>query len=156
MNVADVMKRRTVLAALGALVAGCTSSCEHAVEPAGFVEPAGDIACVEQPGDGVVVTMAGVDEMDYVKTTILPMRDPGLTPLELARDQLEDFPVLRNGLAYFSYDYDEITVKSRYDQLRHQNWLRSYWKDRRGTGVVPNKRPFRLDDGVFSVYWIAY
>jgi hypothetical protein len=126
------------------------------VEPTGLVEPAGDIACVEQPGNDVIVTMAGVDEMDCVKTTILPMRDPDLTPLEITNHQITDFPVLRNGLAYFSYDYDEIRVKARYDQLRHQNWLRSYWEDRRGTGVVPHERPFQLDDAVFSVYWISY
>lgn len=145
------MERRTALAALAALLAGCTSSCERAVEPTGPVEPADEVACVEKRGDGVSVRMAGVDETQYVRTTVRPMRDPDLSPVELTHAQIVDFPVLRTGLAYFSYDYDATVVRSTHDQLRFQSWLDSYWKERRDADAVLQKRPFRVDDAMFAV-----
>lgn len=151
------MRRRSVLGALGVLVAGCTSSCEPAVEPTGPVEPADDVACVENPGDGVSIRMAGVGDTHYVKTTIYPMRDPELEPVELTREQIADFPVLRTGLAYFSYDYGQIQVRSTGDQLRFRDWLDAQWENRRDADVVLQKRPFRLAGAVFStgVQWYS-
>lgn len=150
------MKRRSVLAALGTLVSGCTSTSKPTVEPTGPVDPAGDVARVEERGDGVTVRMTGVGDTHYVRTTIRPMRDPELTPVELSREQVADFPVLRNGLAYFSYDYSGITVKSTGDHLRHHGELGSLWEDNRDADVVRQKRPFRLSDAVFSAWAVWY
>lgn len=150
------MRRRTLLGTLGTLISGCSSRRERTVDPTGPVDPADNVKSVETQEDTVLVTMTGTPDTDFAITTVKPIRNPERSPLALSRDQIAGFPVLRSGLAYFSYDYDAVEVKSRIDVLSYRNWLESHWENHRAPDVPPRDRPFRLVDAVFSVRTLFY
>lgn len=113
---------------------------------------------VEQSEEAVTIYSTEYDVMDYAEIDVLPITSSTDDPVVLTGGQIRQNPPLRDGLAFYRSELDEIEVNAGYEagQQVKQN-LESYWEAHgRDTDLLLRERVYEFEGVRFSVGFKFY